>query len=285
MESRKEFINKDFIKPLQHSNDIYDKFKQTKKIESERWAVNTAAKCKNPELVPKFQQYETYNFPRPSNEEVKTWQVASMATDNITLKFDPKNKKGPDEPRFADLKSKFGSHTETFKQGWVPNYTDKTINNRSSVRYNIINPIEPNVLGGAIVGGILDRKLYNVKKGVAEISDLTRVTNPNYNKNYSNLFHENLGIFRGVKGIFTDMYDMSHKNGNISMPFRRGADANENDANKPKVLKHTLKRYTSVDLGNFPKSTRGSGNTIQLDTFNSKSINIMPNTTKSVVNE
>lgn len=269
---------------MEHGN-LYDQFDKKPCIEKGKWSLNTAIKCKNPLFVPKFQQYETYNFHQPKSEDVKKWQVATMATDNITLKFDENNKKGPDEPRSYDIKNKFGSHTETYNQGWVPNDTEKTINNRSSVPYNILN-MAPNPLSGSIAQGVLDKKLFNVKKGVAEISDLTRVTYPNFNANYAKLYHENNNIFKSVKGIFTDMYDASLKNGSISLPFRRGADVGEEGSQKSKIKnspRSFKKHSSSIDFGTMPKTTKKSNMAIQLDPIPTGSINFMPGTTRPLI--
>jgi hypothetical protein len=281
-ESMKEFMSKDYILPLEHFN-VYKGLKENIVIEQEKWSINTAAKCKNPTLIPKYQQYENYSFPRPDAEEVRKWQVGKMATDNYTLKFDEKNKKAPGEPRLCENKFKFGSHTETYKQGWVPNpIKEKGTNNRSSVPYNILNN-DNNTLSGSVQSGILDKKLFNVKKGVAEIADLTRVTNPNYNARYAELYHENNNIFKGVKGIFTDMYDASHKNGNISLPFRRGA--NVGDGSEPKH--HVIKRkniHKSVDFGNHPRTTKRM-TSIKIDSFNpvaSANLSVVPATTTNL---
>ncbi len=185
------------------------------------------------------------------------------------------------------MKSKFGSHTETYKDGWVPNVTEKTINNRSSVPYDIIN-MDNNPIFGAIQAKMADKKLFNMKKGVSEISDLKRVTNPNYDPNYNKLYGENKRIFKSLKGIFTQMYDASHRNGGISLPFRRGAGPDNNDDGQAKAIKSSGRRqhrknHHSIDFGSIPSTTRRMHNKIQLDVSPTTNINVMPATTTNVI--
>ena len=76
------------------------------------------------------------------------------------------------------------------------------------------------------------------------------------------------------------MYDMSHKNGNISMPFRRGKETNESSSEK----RHHFKKHSnSVDfMGHIPRTTRKMENRITLDAISTGNINVMPGTTKSM---
>ena len=58
--------------------------------------------------------------------------------------------------------------------GWVPFYAgagSKTVNNRSSVGHNIISH-QPNDHTPALVVGLLDKNVTNMKKGLGEYRDL-----------------------------------------------------------------------------------------------------------------
>lgn len=97
------------------------------------------------------------------------------------------------------------------------------MNNRSSVTYNILNN-DSNSASGAIIVKMLDKKVTNKKKGVAEITDLTRPFHPNFNRNYKDYLNENPKIFNAYNGIFSHMYDAAHRNGNIVVPFRNSTN-------------------------------------------------------------
>lgn len=55
----------------------------------------------------------------------------------------------------------------------------KTVNNRSSVSHNIIAPSVNNDYTPALVVGLMDKSVANMKKGVGEYRDLQRVTSIN----------------------------------------------------------------------------------------------------------
>jgi hypothetical protein len=112
----------------------------------------------------------------------------------------------------------------------VPQGNLKTMNNRSSVTYNILNN-DHNQTSGVMVLKIFDKNITNKKKGVAEICDLTRAFNPNFNKKYQGTLDDKPNVFHRYNGIFSHMYDAAHRNGNIVIPFRN------NNENKPKEVK------------------------------------------------
>jgi len=93
------------------------------------------------------------------------------------------------------------------------------MNNRSSVAYNILSN-SVNKRSGFIVQGIFDKKISNRKKGVVEFEDRIATYAVNENKKFLSVFSENNNIFKNYKGIFTNMYDASHRNGNIVVPFK-----------------------------------------------------------------
>ena len=112
----------------------------------------------------------------------------------------------------------YSTNFESGATSWVPKDQLKTVCNKSSVAYNIIAHT-PNTYSGAEVLGVLDKKVTNRKKGVAEFSDLTRVSALKKNEQYNNMYSENNAMFRKKTGIFTYMFDAAIKNGGISLPF------------------------------------------------------------------
>ena len=68
----------------------------------------------------------------------------------------------------------------------------------------------------------------NKKKSVCEYSDLTRNFAIHLEKNYQKAIKDNPKRFLTYNGVFTYLYDASHRNGNISMPFRKSSEINYN---------------------------------------------------------
>jgi len=100
---------------------------------------------------------------------------------------------------------------------WLPTNPNFSVNNNSSVIYNIING-EANNLSGIKKIKIFDKKVTNIKKGIAEFSDLSRSFFPNYNPDYPKFTKD--GTFFRYKGLFSQMYDSAWRNGNLVIPFR-----------------------------------------------------------------
>lgn len=94
-----------------------------------------------------------------------------LPTDHIS--FEPPARTIPFQKVFDLTLTKPGYSTnfETGASSWVPKDQLKTVCNKSSVAYNIIAHT-PNTYSGAEVLGVLDKKVTNRKKGVAEFSDL-----------------------------------------------------------------------------------------------------------------
>ncbi len=196
------------------------KYKPISKVEvdTQKWAVGTAKQPMTLEQLPKLQQFREYNFPERNQEDIEKRRENFPKTDHISIRA-PKIKKKEDSESFLNLKNKMGPHTETYVDGWVPQGNFKTMNNRSSVTYNILSN-DKNDLSGAVVLKMMDKKLNNKKKGVAEFSDLTRAYNPNINRKFRENHETNPNIFHVYNGIFSHMYDAAHRNGNIVVPFR-----------------------------------------------------------------
>ena len=67
----------------------------------------------------------------------------------------------------------------------------------------------------------MEKKLYNMKKGIAYISELTKLNAPNYDPIFKSEFKQNPEIFRKCNGVFSHIYDRAHKNGFIVEPFKK----------------------------------------------------------------
>ena len=65
----------------------------------------------------------------------------------------------------------------------------------------------------------MNKTLNDRKKGIGEYADLTKTFRLNFNKDFAEKFKSNPFRFHKYTGIFSNMYDASHKNGNIIPPF------------------------------------------------------------------
>ena len=225
-----EFINKDIIRPLTRPN-LYENFdiKNKKNLKSNdiyathpnpptKWALNTAARAPNYEYLPKLQPFQTYYFPPEyNNKNIEKYRNYSLKTDHIGIKV-PRIQKVKSEESFIKLKSGYCISNESKKEDrWVPYPSKDSINNLSSKDYDIIN-FKP-ILANSSNCQIMNRTLNYRKKGVGEYADLTKTFRINYNKDFTEKFNSNPYRFRKYTGIFSNMYDASHKNGNIIPPF------------------------------------------------------------------
>ena len=95
----------------------------------------------------------------------------------------------------------------------------KTVNNRSSVQYNIISNGD-NSHSGAQIVRTLDKKVTNRKKGLAEFYDLTRVAAIKTNQGHQEAVTNDPKVFYRKLGIFTNTYDAAVRNGNPNGPFK-----------------------------------------------------------------
>lgn len=102
---------------------------------------------------------------------------------------------------------------------WVPKYSNnKSLNNRSSVGHNIISHRD-NGMSGVLVVGVLDKKVTNKKKGIAEITDLNHITANKSNPDYCKSLKNNPNQFKRKTGIFSHLYDAAHRFGE-DKPFK-----------------------------------------------------------------
>ena len=128
---------------------------------------------------------------------------------------------------FLDMKRQYNVTSES-NSWWVPKKYDKTFANKSSVNYNIIsfqnNPNQQINTSNIL----LDKKIINRKKAIAEFTDLTSTAHPKFNEKYQNAIKNNPKTFYTYNGVFTYLYDASFRSGGITKPFQ----INENIKNK-----------------------------------------------------
>jgi hypothetical protein len=213
--SYSEFLKNDLIKPLSRSKEPLPRIESFPK----KWALKTDKNCTSEEKVPKIQQFKEYFFPNRTLEDIEKYRSTFLKSDYVSIRI-PKIKKKDDNESFLFLKNKYGVHAETLHDAWLPQGNFKTMNNRSSVVYNIVNQKENNT-SGCIVMNTLDKKVASKKKGVTEFCELTRPYHHNLNPKYDQLLKTNNNIFRVHNGIFSHMYDAAHRNGNIILPFAK----------------------------------------------------------------
>ena len=225
-----EFIKKDIVIPLHRKNlytaffDIkspsykHNDFIKTKMNENSKWALDTIARAPTYETLPKVQQFKTYYFPpKYNNKDPVKYRAYSLRTDHIGIKI-PKIKKIEKINSFLKLKEDYCVSTETDKQNWWRPFPIKNLGkNSSSKEYNIIN-FKP-ILEKNSNFEMMNKTINYRKKGNGEFNDLTRTFRVNVNKVFREKFEQNPKRFRRFTGIFSNMYDAAHKNGNIIRPF------------------------------------------------------------------
>jgi hypothetical protein len=245
-----EFIKHDIIRPLERPKNVSNRRIE---IDRNKWAVGTTKQPMTLGQLPKIQPFKEYQFPRKNIEEIEKNKENYFDSDHISIRA-PKIKKKDESESFLNLKNKMGPHTETYVDGWVPQGNYKTINNRSSVTYNILSN-EKNDVSGAVVLKMLDVKLNNKKKGVAEFSDLTRPTHPNINRKFRENYQSNNDMFKVYNGIFSHMYDAAHRNGNIVVPFRN----NNNNTVSHHTSSQNLINHDSIINSNKVRTNSSGG--------------------------
>jgi hypothetical protein len=224
-----EFINKDIIRPLvrpslydhfdiKNPNYIHNDLYKTRPNNNSKWAINTACRAPNLETLPKVQPYQTYYFPpKYNNKDIEKYRAFSLKSDHIGIKV-PRIRKIESKDSFLKLKKDYSVSSETKKENkWYPYPSKDSLKTLSSKNYDIINfiPILPYNSNCQIMNKTLNYR----KKGVGEFSDLSKTFRVNVNKDFKEKFEENPKRFYKYTGIFSNMYDASHKNGNIITPF------------------------------------------------------------------
>ena len=218
-----EFISNDIIHPMKRPNLYIKTFSvdnSKKNIGMDnRWALKTTAKCNDRKSLPKLQPFVSYYFPpKYNNKDIDNYRKFSLKTDHIGIQV-PRCEKVSQEKSFIKLKTDYYFNTETKKENeWVPLTCKNSTNNISSKDYNIIN-FKPLPKANPNPHILLNKTLYFKKKGIGEFADLTKTFRVNFNKEFTTQLKENPYRFRKYQGIFSDMYDSSHKNGDIITPF------------------------------------------------------------------
>lgn len=82
--------------------------------------------------------------------------------------------------------------------------------------------MDENYCSAGYIPKILDKKSYNMAKGITEYYDKARLFAPNFDKNYAEEYSNNNNIFKKYTGIFSHVYDRAQRNGFIVMPYRKG---------------------------------------------------------------
>lgn len=171
--------------------------------------------------LPKVQPNQNFNFSRVNNSvQIQIDSTRSkIKNDHISLRpykpFLSKEKVEKIRNRVTKIDGSYSSNS-----AWECKNNTRSINNLSGAKYNIINFDEDYVAKKKSLG-LLDYKTCNKKKSVSEFEDLTGPNSLRFNPYFKDCLSKNENIFKKVTGAFTNMYDSSSRNGNISVPFRR----------------------------------------------------------------
>ena len=211
------FISHDIIKPIIKKN-IY------KSIEypiPQTWALGTTKKTENVSLLPKIQQLKEYNFSKLNDEEILFRQNNAkkfLKTDHIGIRIPSEiinNKNEEKKFSFLNMKAQYNAQIESPNSWMIENNFPSQIN-KSSVNYNILNHVHFDNQNNR---SYLNKNSFFKRKGVGNFADLTYTFNPNFNPHYEKAFNDNPNIFKSYKGIFSQLYEDAHRNGNIYHPF------------------------------------------------------------------
>ncbi len=250
-----EMIKKELVKPFDRSKELsefYMKKNYSVNLDEvkDKWAFNYVKQSASPDKIPKMQQYKSYNFPLINKEGKEYYKNCFVENDNINIK-PPKIKDG-NKNKFLKMKQKFNSSVEMKEHCWQVKVAENSINNRSSVSYNIISQDE-NKVSGWRMPKALDVKVNNMKKGVSEYYDLSRLQAPNYSPKFAESLEKNKEQFRGFNGIFSNVYVSSHRNGNLIQPFKGGFFGKAHNLEKHKqFLKELRHKRSQSTLFNVP---------------------------------
>ena len=233
-------MNQDITKPYTANRSSLYNLSETNESRNEKWTLNPQKNCPKEKHLPKIQQFKNYYFVKRNKNDVEKYQNNYLNTDNISIRVPDfvknkienneinENQKNEEQKikkmfrtPFLDMKKAFNVNTLS-NSSWSPLSYNKTANNISSVDYNIITFRKGfNTNDTTNSSNIFDKKINYKKKSVCEFSDLTRDFAINLDKNFQNAYKENPKRFYSYNGVFTYLYDASHRNGNISMPFRK----------------------------------------------------------------
>lgn len=233
------FMNKDSEKPYKKNiSPIIKEGIDNNSIKNIRWCLGTTYKCNNKDYLPKVDPFKEYYFTSRYDEKnrnniyLKTYtsrQSKNLRNNNNDNYKTLEVEKGKNLS-YLNMKKKFNFNSES-NSFWSP-YASNNINNnfnRSSVKYNIITNQE-NAISGKRDMSIFEKTVNNKKKGVTEFYHLQRNYEPNYSPKFSKFYNENRNGFMKHKGLFTELYDSSSKNGNIYLPFNNSKISKRNKA-------------------------------------------------------
>ena len=145
---------------------------------------------------------------------------------------------------------------ETKKDSWIPKNNLFSMNNKSSVVYNIVAPDKENKICGFKNLSVSQSKVYNMKRGVSEIYELTKNFAPNYSKKYAESFKENKNIFKVYNGIFSKVHDSAYRNGDLVKPFCGRGMGKPHDVLKQKAYIQTLRQKEKYHRFQSPTVTQ-----------------------------
>ena len=150
----------------------------------------------------------------------QTYNNTRISTDHIS--YEPPKSVRPFQKIYDQIiiQPAHTANIETAETSWKPFNSIKTLNNKSSVGYDILSN-GSNKYSACDVPSIMERKITNRKKGVAEYADLTRVTALRMNAVHNEAYERNFNVFKKKTGVFTHMYDAAVRNGGISNPFKK----------------------------------------------------------------
>jgi len=207
-----EFIKKDPIRNVDVHRDAYPAPPDITHI-SKNWAIGTKT------FIAETGKVVDGKLDRRNIDS--TVKAPRSKTDNISFEPPPAVDR-PFQKVFDEMvtRPKYNINAPS-TNGWVPFYAGpgaKTVNNRSSVSHNIITHKE-NDHTPALVVGLLDKSVANMRKGVGEYTDLMRVTAVNKNPDFLKAVETNPDIFKRKNGIFTYLYDSAARFGETK-PFK-----------------------------------------------------------------
>ena len=109
---------------------------------------------------------------------------------------------------------------ERSTNGWGPRrVAARTLNNRNSVRHNIITHEENTLCPVLAQPEKLSVTLAGRARGISEFNDLARSTALNANPDHSRALSKDAGVFKRKDGIFTHLYNSAARFGE-DKPFK-----------------------------------------------------------------
>lgn len=203
--------------------------------------------CPDIKKQPCFEQFKNYSFfdrEKQPSQEIDNYRNFYVKNDNIAIR--PKKVLPHKPPKFLVDKQIIGPHHESYEySSWVPKQS-LTTNNRSSVNYNILADYESkDDFWSKKIDNLKNQSFNKRQKGITEYSDLTAECSLRHNDVFMENYNKNPHIFKNYRGVFSNMYEMAKKNGNLSVPFRKSSDfliGQDHTQLKPKFFKYESRR-------------------------------------------